>query len=47
MGCKLHTNLILNSCQSPEEEAYKKLNFLVRWPALVQKEEGINREEKI
>lgn len=47
MGCKLHTNLIINSCQNPEEEAHKKLNFLIRWPALIKKQvDSENRPEK-
>ena len=36
MGCKLHTLLIRNSCTSPEEEdSYKKINLLTRWPTIV------------
>jgi hypothetical protein len=37
MGSKLHTLLLKNSCTCPEEdEGFKKLNLLVRWPAVIQ-----------
>lgn len=37
MGSKLHTLLLKNSCICPEEdEGFKKLNLLVRWPAVIQ-----------
>lgn len=32
IGCKLHTLLLKNACVNPEEDAYKKINFLARWP---------------
>jgi hypothetical protein len=32
IGCKLHTVLLKNSCISPEEDAYKRLNYVSRWP---------------
>jgi hypothetical protein len=35
IGCKLHTLLLRNSCMSSEEEAYKKVNFLARWPNII------------
>ena len=36
MGSKLHTLLLKNSCVCPEEdEGFKKLNLLSRWPAVV------------
>ena len=35
IGCKLHTNLLKNSCINSEEEAYKKINFVARWPQIV------------
>ena len=31
----MHTLLLRNACTSPEEEAYKKLNFLARWPLIL------------
>ena len=36
MGTKLHTLLLKNSCTSTDEEdGFKKLNLLARWPAVV------------
>lgn len=36
MGSKLHTLLLKNSCTCPEEdEGFKKVNLLARWPAVV------------
>jgi hypothetical protein len=35
IGCKLHTHLLKNSCINSEEEAYKKINFVARWPQIV------------
>ena len=35
IGCKLHTLLLKNACTSAEEEGYKKLNFVARWPAII------------
>jgi len=35
MGTKLHTLLLKNACTNPEEEdGFKKVNLLVRWPAV-------------
>jgi hypothetical protein len=36
IGCKLHTVLLKNACLSAEEEAYKKINFVARWPSILQ-----------
>jgi hypothetical protein len=36
IGCKLHTLLLKNACVSSDEEAYKKLNFVARWPSILQ-----------
>jgi hypothetical protein len=37
MGSKLHTLLLKNSCTCPEEDqGFKKLNLLARWPAVIQ-----------
>ncbi len=36
IGCKLHTLLLKNACSNSEEEAYKKINFVARWPLIVQ-----------
>ena len=36
IGCKLHTLLLKNACSSSEEEAYKKVNFVARWPNILQ-----------
>jgi len=38
MGCKLHTLLLTNSCINPEEEAFKKLNLISRYPLTVAAE---------
>ena len=36
MGTKLHTLLLKNSCTSLEEdEGFKKVNLLARWPTVV------------
>lgn len=35
MGCKLHTLLVTNSCINPEQEAFKKLNLISRYPLTV------------
>jgi hypothetical protein len=36
MGTKLHTLLLKNSCSSLEEdEGFKKVNLLARWPTVV------------
>jgi hypothetical protein len=32
MGCKLHTLLMKNACITPEEDAYKRINYVSRWP---------------
>ena len=41
MGTKLHTLLLKNSCTSTDEEdGFKKLNLLARWPAVVA-EQGL------
>ena len=43
MGCKLHTLLLKNSCVCPEEEeGFKKLNLLARWP-IVGSEKGFDK----
>jgi len=37
MGCKLHTLLLKNACISgDEEQAFKKVNFLSRWPSIAE-----------
>ena len=36
IGCKLHSLLLKNACINPEEDAYKKINFLVRWPQIIE-----------
>ncbi len=49
IGCKLHTLLLRNACTNSEEEAYKKINFVIRWPMIVQNQlnSGIkDRNEK-
>ena len=38
MGCKLHTLLVNNSCINPEQEAFKKLNLISRYPLTVPAE---------
>ena len=35
MGCKLHTLLLKSACLNPEEDGFKKVNLLTRWPALI------------
>jgi hypothetical protein len=35
IGCKLHTILLKNGCFNSEEEAYKKINFVARWPSIL------------
>mmetsp|Transcript_10521 Transcript_10521/g.10594 ORF Transcript_10521/g.10594 Transcript_10521/m.10594 type:complete len:194 (+) Transcript_10521:572-1153(+) len=35
MGCKLHTLLLKNSFINPEEEAYKRINYIARWPQII------------
>ena len=35
MGCKLHTLLLKNACQNPEEVGFKRINLLSRWPAYI------------
>lgn len=49
IGCKLHTHLLKNSCINSEEEAYKKINFVARWPQIVHnqvKDKIKGRQEK-
>ena len=45
MGCKLHTLLLKNACTesdgAEEDEGLKKVNLLLRWPAIAQ-EKGFN-----
>ena len=43
IGCKLHSLLLKNACINPEEDAYKKINFLVRWPQIIEQQlaEGV------
>ena len=36
MGCKLHTLLLKNACLNPEEDGFKKVNLLTRWPVIIQ-----------
>lgn len=36
IACKLHTVLLKIACVNSEEEAYKKVNFVARWPSIVQ-----------
>jgi hypothetical protein len=45
MGCKLHTLLLTNSCINPEDEAFKKLNFISRYPLTVQENKRIIAEK--
>ena len=40
MGCKLHTLLLRNACTNPEEDGFKKINLLTRWPAMIQEQIG-------
>ena len=35
MGCKLHTLLLKNACQSPEQSGFKRINLLTRWPSFI------------
>ncbi len=43
MGTKLHTLLLKNACVNPDEEdGFKKVNLLVRWPA-VAAEKGFDQ----
>ena len=37
MGIKLHSLLLTNSCLNPEEEAFKKLNFISRYPLVIDR----------
>jgi hypothetical protein len=39
MGTKLHTLLLKNACSNEEDDGFKKVNLLTRWPA-VAKEKG-------
>lgn len=45
MGCKLHTLLLSNSCLNPEEEAFKKLNMISRYPLTVPLDKRITAEK--
>jgi len=45
MGCKLHTLLLTNSCLNPEEEAFKKLNMISRYPLTVPQEKRLTAEK--
>jgi hypothetical protein len=45
MGCKLHTLLLSNSCRNPEEEAFKKLNMISRYPLTVPLDKRITAEK--
>jgi hypothetical protein len=45
MGCKLHTLLLTNSCINPEDEAFKKLNIISRYPLTVQENKRIVAEK--
>jgi hypothetical protein len=45
MGCKLHTLLLTNSCLNPEEEAFKKLNMISRYPLTVPPEKKVTAEK--
>lgn len=45
MGCKLHTLLLSNSCLNPEEEAFKKLNMISRYPLTVSLEKRVTAEK--
>lgn len=45
MGCKLHTLLLANSCLNPEEEAFKKLNMISRYPLTVPLEKRVTAEK--
>ena len=45
MGCKLHTLLLTNSCINPEQEAFKKLNMISRYPLTVHPEKRTTAEK--
>lgn len=45
MGCKLHTLLLTNSCINPEDEAFKKLNIISRYPLTVSEDKRIVAEK--
>jgi hypothetical protein len=45
MGCKLHTLLVANSCVNPEQEAFKKLNLLSRYPLTVAQNKRTTAEK--
>ena len=45
MGCKLHTLLLTNSCLNPEEEAFKKLNMISRYPLTVPADKRVTAEK--
>jgi hypothetical protein len=45
MGCKLHTLLLTNSCINPEQEAFKKLNMISRYPLTVHSEKRTTAEK--
>ena len=45
MGCKLHTLLLTNSCINPEDEAFKKLNIISRYPLTVSEDKRITAEK--
>ena len=45
MGIKLHTLLLTNSCLNPEQEAFKKLNMISRFPLTVEPEKRIAAEK--
>ena len=45
MGCKLHALLVTNSCLNPEEEAFKKLNLISRYPLTVSPEYKLTAEK--
>ena len=45
MGCKLHTLLLTNSCKNPEEEAFKKLNLISRYPLTVDQPKKLVAEK--
>ena len=46
IGCKLHTLLLKNACTNSEEEAYKRINFLARWPMIVQQQVEFGIKER-
>jgi hypothetical protein len=49
IGCKLHTILLKNACTNSEEEAYKKINFVARWPSILQAQmnQGIKERSEV